>query len=207
MEMNNVITDKMDEKIYSANDTISKEDITHILYYFFDEVVKRKRRSLVEGGLHAGLVATKDGFAAKISEGDGKCSHFSTSINLVKFLKGDGFFITERGLGTTSLYKDALNDLFTSSIESRIVAGDRELLMSFVSNKGVLSEFQVDLLQSIADSCKLLIDNGILDDVSLGLRVGQTDLKIDNWDDKQYKLLCDTIDSERKRIPVTNRKK
>ena len=35
MEMNNVITDKMDEKIYSANDTISKEDITHIIDLLF----------------------------------------------------------------------------------------------------------------------------------------------------------------------------
>ena len=30
--MNGMITNKMEEKIYSANDTFSKEDITQILY-------------------------------------------------------------------------------------------------------------------------------------------------------------------------------
>ena len=204
MELKDVITNEMKEKVYSTDSSISKEEITNILYYFFDEVVERKRRNVVEGGLLAGLVAAKDGFAAKINEGDGKCSHFSTSINLVKYLNGDDFFITDKGIGNTKLYRDALNELFIKCIESRIVAGDRELLMSFNSNKGALSEFQLDLLQSIADSCKLLIDNDILDDVNLGLRVGQIDLKIDKWDDEQYKLLTDAINTERSRMIPNN---
>ena len=207
MEMDNRVTEKMLEKVYSADDSFSKEDITHILYYFLDEVVKRKRKSLYEGGLHAGLVAAKNGFAAKINEGDGRCSHFSTSINLTKHIKGDNVYITERGLGNNSLYREDLNDLFTSCIEARIIAGDRDLLMSFVSNKNALSTFQVDLLQSIADSCKLLIDNDILDDISMGLRVGQMDIKIDRWNDDQYKLLCEAIDKERQRIPKNSRNK
>ena len=207
MELDNMITNKMNEKVYSADNSFTKENITEMIYYFFDEIVKRKRKSLSVGGLHAGLVASKDGFAAKVNEDDGKCSNFSTSINLVKYLNGEDFFITERALGTSKLYKKDLNELFLSCIDSRIVAGDRELLMSFISNKGELSEFQVDLLQAIADSCKLLVDNGILDDVNIGVRVGEIDLKIDKWDDEEYNRLCAAINSERKRIPANGNRK
>lgn len=204
MENSNIIN-KMGEKIFSADNTISRDDITQILYYFFDEVVKRKRKKVYNGGLQAGLVVSKTSFAAKINENDGKNSHFSTSINLTKFLIDDDFYITEKGLGNTSLYRNAYNELFTSCIDSRIVAGDRELLMSFISNRGELSDFQVGLLRAIADSCKLLIDNGILDNVSIGVRVGNIDFKIDNWDDEHYKELCDKIDSEAKRTQKTKK--
>lgn len=205
MENNNLITDKLNEKVYSANSGDSKENITEILYYFLDELVKRKRKQSNIGGLSAGLVSSKDEFAAKVSENDGKSSHFLTSINLLKYLNGDDFYITERGVGNTSLYKDDLNKLFLSCIETRIMAGDRELLISFASNKGVLSEFQEDILQSIVDSCKLLIDNEILDDVSLGFRTGQIDLRVSNWNGDEYKKMCDAINEERKRTALYNK--
>lgn len=205
MENNNFITEKLNEKVYSANSGDSKENITEILYYFLDELVKRKRKQSNIGGLSAGLVSSKDEFAAKVSENDGKSSHFLTSINLLKYLNGDDFYITERGVGNTALYKDDLNKLFLSCIEARIMAGDRELLISFASNKGVLSEFQEDILQSIIDSCKLLIDNEILDDVSLGFRTGQIDLRVSNWNDDEYKKMCDAINEERKRTALYNK--
>ena len=129
----------------------------------------------------------------------------SEIVNLVKYLNGDNFFITEKGVGNTSLYKNNLNDLFLSCIETRIMAGDRELLMSFASNKGVLSEFQEDLLQAIVDSCKLLIDNNILDDVSLGFRTGKIDLRVSNWNDEEYKKICEAIEEERRRTALYNK--
>lgn len=205
MENNNLITDKLNEKVYSANSGDSKENITEILYYFLDELVKRKRKQSNIGGLSAGLVSSKDEFAAKVSENDGKSSHFLTSINLLKYLNGDDFYITERGVGNTSLYKDDLNKLFLSCIETRIMVGDRELLISFASNKEILSEFQEDILQSIVDSCKLLIDNEILDDVSLGFRTGQIDLRVSNWNGDEYKKMCDAINEERKRTALYNK--
>ena len=85
------------------------------------------------------------------------------------------------------------------------MAGDRESLISFASNKGVLSEFQQDLLQAIVDSCKLLIDNDILDDVSLGFRTGKIDFRVSSWDDDQYKNICEAIEEERRRTAVHNR--
>ena len=205
MRANDVITEKLEEKIFSANSGNSKDNITEILYYFLDELVKRKRKQSNVGGLSAGLVCSKDHFAAKVNENDGKSSHFLTSINLVKYLNGDNFFITEKGVGNTSLYKNNLNDLFLSCIETRIMAGDRELLMSFASNKGVLSEFQEDLLQAIVDSCKLLIDNNILDDVSLGFRTGKMDLRVSNWNDEEYKKICEAIEEERRRTALYNK--
>ena len=205
MKTKDLITEKMDEKIYSANSGDSKENITEILYCFLDELVKRKRKQSNIGGLSAGLVSSKDEFAAKVNENDGKSSHFLTSINLIKYLNGDDFYITERGVGNTALYKDDLNTLFLSCIETRIMAGDRELLISFASNKGVLSEFQEDLLQAIVDSCKLLIDNDILDDVSLGFRTGKIDFRVSSWDDDQYKNICEAIEEERRRTAVHNR--
>lgn len=205
MRANDVITEKLEEKIFSANSGNSKDNITEILYYFLDELVKRKRKQSNVGGLSAGLVCSKDHFAAKVNENDGKSSHFLTSVNLVKYLNGDNFFITEKGVGNTSLYKNNLNDLFLSCIETRIMAGDRELLMSFASNKGVLSEFQEDLLQAIVDSCKLLIDNNILDDVSLGFRTGKIDLRVSNWNDEEYKKICDAIEEERRRTALYNK--
>ena len=205
MRANDVITEKLEEKIFSANSGNSKDNITEILYYFLDELVKRKRKQSNVGGLSAGLVCSKDHFAAKVNENDGKSSHFLTSVNLVKYLNGDNFFITEKGVGNTSLYKNNLNDLFLSCIETRIMAGDRELLMSFASNKGVLSEFQEDLLQAIVDSCKLLIDNNILDDVSLGFRTGKIDLRVSNWNDEEYKKICEAIEEERRRTALYNK--
>ena len=205
MRANDVITEKLEEKIFSANSGNSKDNITEILYYFLDELVKRKRKQSNVGGLSAGLVCSKDHFAAKVNENDGKSSHFLTSVNLVKYLNGDNFFITEKGVGNTSLYKNNLNDLFLSCIETRIMAGDRELLMSFASNKGVLSEFQEDLLQAIVDSCKLLIDNNILDDVSLGFRTGKMDLRVSNWNDEEYKKICEAIEEERRRAALYNK--
>lgn len=205
MRANDVITEKLEEKIFSANSGNSKDNITEILYYFLDELVKRKRKQSNVGGLSAGLVCSKDHFAAKVNENDGKSSHFLTSVNLVKYLNGDNFFITEKGVGNTSLYKNNLNDLFLSCIETRIMAGDRELLMSFASNKGVLSEFQEDLLQAIVDSCKLLIDNNILDDVSLGFRTGKMDLRVSNWNDEEYKKICEAIEEERRRSALYNK--
>ena len=84
MKTKDFITEKMDEKIYSANSGDSKENITEILYCFLDELVKRKRKQSNIGGLSAGLVSSKDEFAAKVNENDGKSSHFLTSINLIK---------------------------------------------------------------------------------------------------------------------------
>ena len=112
MRANDVITEKLEEKIFSANSGNSKYNITEILYYFLDELVKRKRKQSNVGGLSAGLVCSKDHFAAKVNENDGKSSHFLTSVNLVKYLNGDNFFITEKGVGNTSLYKNNLNDDF-----------------------------------------------------------------------------------------------
>ena len=70
METKDFITEKMDEKIYSANSGDSKENITEILYYFLDELVKRKRKQSNIGGLSAGLVSSKDEFAAKVRISD-----------------------------------------------------------------------------------------------------------------------------------------
>lgn len=47
METKDFITEKMDEKIYSANSGDSKENITEILYYFLDELVKEKENNLI----------------------------------------------------------------------------------------------------------------------------------------------------------------
>ena len=46
MDNNSMITNKMNEKIFNADNTFSNEQITQFLYYFFDEVVKRKRRKV-----------------------------------------------------------------------------------------------------------------------------------------------------------------
>lgn len=64
MKTKEYITEKMDEKIYSANRGNSKENITEILYCFLDELVKRKRKQYNIGVLSAGLVSSKDEFAA-----------------------------------------------------------------------------------------------------------------------------------------------
>lgn len=203
MEKNNLITEQLNEKVYSVDSGNSKENITEILYYFFDEIIKRKQSS--NGGLSAGLVVSGDRFAAKIGEDDGKSSHFCTSINLVRYLNDDDYFITSRGVGNISFYKEDLNTLFLTCIESRITAGDRELLMSFASNKGVLTEFQEDLLQSIVDVCKLLIDNGIIDDVCLGFRTGHIEYIVRNWNDDEYDKICAAINEERKRTALYNK--
>ena len=50
MENNNLITDKLNEKVYSANSGDSKENITEILYCFLDELVKRKRKQSLRRG-------------------------------------------------------------------------------------------------------------------------------------------------------------
>ena len=60
MKTKEYITEKMDEKIYSANRGNSKENITEILYCFLDEFVKRKRTQYNIGVLSAGLVSSKD---------------------------------------------------------------------------------------------------------------------------------------------------
>ena len=198
--MKDKFTNKLNEQVYSAKVGDSKEDIIQILYYFFDELVKRKRKKISEGGLHAGLVIEDDCFGAKINEGDGKHSHLGTSINLVKYLNGDDLFITDRAIGNSKLYKDALNQLYTQSIESRIVASDKKLLMTFVSNHNALTDFQLDILESVANTCKLLVDNEIYEDISIGFRVGNSELMINSWDEEQYENILKLVNKERKRV-------
>lgn len=192
--------DKLNEKVYSARIGDSKEEIVQILYYFFDELVKRKRKKTSEGGLHAGLVIDQDSFGAKINEDDGKHSHLGTSINLVKYLNKDDYFITDKAIGNSKLYKDALNQLSTQSVESRIVAGDRKLVMTFVSNHNALTNFQLDILESIAFACKLLVDNAIYDDINIGFRVGKSELMISSWNEEAYRNILQLVEKERKRV-------
>ena len=58
---------------------------------------------------------------------------------------------------------------------------------------------KMNLQQAIVDSCKLLIDNDILDDESLGFRTGKIDLRVSNWNDEQYKKISEAIEEERRR--------
>lgn len=64
---------------------------------------------------------------------------------------------------------------------------------------------KMNLQQAIVDSCKLLIDNDILDDVSLGFRTGKIDLRVSNWNDEQYKKISEAIEEERRRTTLHNR--
>lgn len=64
---------------------------------------------------------------------------------------------------------------------------------------------KINLQQAIVDSCKLLIDNDILDDVSLGFRTGKIDLRVSNWNDEQYKKISEAIEEERRRTTLHNR--
>lgn len=64
---------------------------------------------------------------------------------------------------------------------------------------------KMNLQQAIVDSCKLLIDNDILDDESLGFRTGKIDLRVSNWNDEQYKKISEAIEEERRRTTLHNR--
>ena len=65
------------EKIYLSKDSDNNE-----LAAFFDDLVIRRRDDEDEWGLQASMVVSRDSFASKINENDGKEQHTINLINL-----------------------------------------------------------------------------------------------------------------------------
>ena len=51
-----------------------------------------------------------------------------------------------------------------------------------------------------------MIDNEIYEDVSIGMRVGKSDIVTTNWSDEAYMQICDVINKEKSRITKVKRK-
>lgn len=136
------------EEIVFASRKIEKLDKE--IDIFFEEITKRRRYDLAEGGLQSAAVIYPYGFAAKICDDDGRGTHRNAFVNLTKYLKRDRLYLSEYGSGFLSIYNDIIEEL-KDAVLIRIISSESTLQLSITSDKTISSEFQLITLKKILE--------------------------------------------------------
>ena len=153
------------EEIVFASRKLKRVDIE--IDIFLDEITKRRRYDLAEGGLQSAVVIYPYGFAAKICDDDGRGTHRNAFVNLTKYLKKDHMYLSEYGVGFLSLYNEILEEL-KDAVLIRIVSSKSTLQLSITSNKTISSEFQLIALKELLEKANELKNNEVYKRVIVG---------------------------------------
>ena len=192
-----VYINKLEEKIYYAKSTDSEEKITEQLKLFFEELVKRKRKDAIEGGLQASLIIFPKVFAAKINEKDGTATHASSSINLVKFINHDPKYLTDTGIRKFSIYKKEEKQKIENATEARILDGENELMIAIWSDKKSESSFELKMIKRIIAICDRLMKDKHYENIDIGIHTSNIKIDFGEWTVAKGKMMLEEIEKKK----------
>lgn len=187
----NFLIDELEEKIYYGTKQNNEEELNGVLKQFLIEVYKRRRNDPIEGGLQAEMIIMPEKFAAKITENEGLGSHYATSINLLRFIKGESSYYRDDVTQYSVIIKDEILDILTNGIEIRILAGQENIMFAISSNREHLSDFQIELLENQINLLKKVQQKNDDIYVEVGFSTPNSSIEFENIDNSEYEKLSD----------------
>ncbi len=118
MELNELLTDKLTEKVYYSRIQDGNEYMQEQIKAFLMELYKRRRDDPIEGGLQANMLIMPNAYAAKITENDGTDPHIITIINLLRYIKGKNTFYKREVSETLKMIKEEKYDSLIKALEN-----------------------------------------------------------------------------------------
>ena len=109
MSSNELLTDKLTEKVYASNEYNGDAHMQQQLGDFISELYNRRRSDSNEEGLQAGMLIMPSSFAAKITENDGNDPHGITNINLLRYIKKEKDFYVREAAGKFGVIKNEMS--------------------------------------------------------------------------------------------------
>ena len=183
----------LSEKVYSSGDI----DSDYELRMFFDELVFRKREDPVEGGLQASMVILSDRFASKVNEGDGTYLHLCEFVNLVKYLKNDHKYFSQKAMKFPMLYYKEFEIVREEGIEIRILDGDDTLMITVLSYNEI-NDYQKDILKKILFICYSNLDN--YQNIEIGISTPNVIVDFTNINKDNFEYIISVVDNKHSRI-------
>ncbi len=166
---NKYYTDTLEETIYYGKSNYTEEENKEQLNLFMKELIDRRRKDPIEGGLQASMVILPNSFAAKVNENDGMSTHSITHTNLIKFLNGEKKYLTDATKGLLSFSQKEMYQLLQEGVEVRILDGEEHILFALYSGNNKQTEFQFQVIRDLLDCCRNLKESGNYYFVEIGL--------------------------------------
>lgn len=150
---------QLTEKIYFLDNSYDEQTNKNMLINFFQEYISRKKGDSFQEGLHAGIVIAKDRWAAKINENDGQACHEHTNMNLIRFLNGSNYFLTEQEAAKKLLSKAEINQITKDLIHISLLSKEDKCRVLMFSYNNTHSNFQITIMKEILNICKEIKKN------------------------------------------------
>jgi len=185
------------EKIYSSRKEDNLELAERELRLFFNELVQRKRDDPFEGGLQASMVVLSDSFAAKVAEDDGHGLHSCAVINLIKYLKGEDKFYSQKAMRFPTLYLEQRNILSEEGVEIRILDGSENLMLAITSFNNI-NDYQKEIIKKVISISNDIIDN--YQNVEIGIHAPNVIVEFTNLNKESFKNIINSITESNSKI-------
>ncbi len=185
------------EKIYSSRERDNSELAERELRLFFNELVERKRDDPFEGGVQASIVVLSDSFAAKVTEDDGHGLHSCAVINLIKYLKGDYKFYSQKAMRFPMLYLEQRSILSENGVEVRILDGSENLMLA-ISSFNNINDYQKDIIKKVISICNDIIDN--YQNIEIGIHAPNVIVEFTNLNKESYENIINSITESNSKI-------
>ncbi len=146
---------QLTEKVYSGDLAREQLENENELWNFFHEYASRKRgNNVFKNGFYASMIIMPDKWAAKVNEQDGQDFHTHTNLNLVRFLNGDDFFLTEDWAGRISLHEDESKKIIDEYISVSLLSCEDQCKIFIFCYNNKHTPFQISTVKEILKICK-----------------------------------------------------
>ena len=205
MSSNELLTEKLTEKVYASNKYNGDAHMQQQLGDFISELYNRRRSDSNEEGLQAGMLIMPSSFAAKITENDGNDPHGITNINLLRYIKKEKDFYVREAAGKFGVIKNEMSEIFRNGIEIRIIDAEENLMMAIQSNSNIQTRFQLEVLKKIANELWRIKQNGLYESVEVGFYSPLSQIDVDDLNEELYSELIEAIKTEKISLEEKNK--
>ena len=205
MSSNELLTDKLTEKVYASNEYNGDAHMQQQLGDFISELYNRRRSDSNEEGLQAGMLIMPSSFAAKITENDGNDPHGITNINLLRYIKKEKDFYVREAAGKFGVIKNEMSEIFRNGIEIRIIDAEENLMMVIQSNSNIQTRFQLEVLKKLANELWRIKQNGLYESVEVGFYSPLSQIDVDDLNEELYSELIEAIKTEKISLEEKNK--
>lgn len=205
MNSNELLTDKLTEKVYASNEYDGTIHMQQQLGDFIEELYERRKDDYNEEGLQAGMLIMPNAFAAKITDNDGNDPHLITNINLLRYIKKEKDFYVREAAGKFGLIKNEMSELIRNGIEIRIIDGEQNLMMAINSKQNIQTIFQLTVLKRLIDELWSIKQNELYKSIEVGFYSPISEIDVDELNEEVYSKLIEAIEKEKDKLEERNK--